>query len=114
MLNLFILFPNIAYASSPKLDAFLGRVNKQIINPLIAFIFALAVVYFLYGVLKFLMNMDNEGGRDEGKKHMLWGIIGITIMIGVWGILSIITSTLNLDYINEDDLKNNTISLPVK
>lgn len=112
MSYLFILFPNIAYADTPKLDAFLTKVNAQIVNPLISFVFALAVVYFLYGVLKFLMNMDNEGARDEGKKHMLWGIIGITIMIGVWGILSVITNTLNLDYINEDDLKNNTVNLP--
>ncbi len=109
MMNLFIFFPGIAYADSPKLDAFLSKVNAQIINPLIGFIFALAVVYFLYGVLKFLMNMDNEGARDEGKKHMLWGIIGITIMMGVWGILNIVLNTLNIDYI---DPETNTVNLP--
>lgn len=109
MMNLFIFFSGIAYADSPKLDAFLSKVNAQIINPLIGFIFALAVVYFLYGVLKFLMNMDNEGARDEGKKHMLWGIIGITIMMGVWGILNIVLNTLNIDYI---DPETNTVNLP--
>ena len=42
------------------LNRFIGKVDTMIINPLILFLFALAVVYFLYGVLDFLMNQENE------------------------------------------------------
>ena len=28
---------------------------------------------------------------------MLWGIVGITIMMGVWAILGVILNTFNLD-----------------
>jgi len=59
-------------------------------------LFALAVVFFLYGMLEFLFNQANEEKKTSGKSHMLWGIIGITIMMGVWAILGIILSTLGI------------------
>ena len=85
--------PNIAYAS---VDSFMVKVNTLIINPLITLLFALAVVFFLYGMLEFLFNQANEEKKTSGKSHMLWGIIGITIMMGVWAILGIILSTLGI------------------
>jgi uncharacterized membrane protein YidH (DUF202 family) len=89
----------IAYAS---LDSFIGKVDTLIINPLILFLFALAVVYFLYGVLEFLMNQENEEKKTAGKSHMLWGVVGIVIMMGVFTILNMIISTLNIQEINPE------------
>ena len=100
------LVPNIAYAD---FDSFLKNVNSQIVNPLIGLLFALAIAYFLWGVFMFLTNMDNEGERDKGKMHMLWGIIGLTIMLGVWGILNLVLNTLNIDYIKP---KEGKVDLP--
>jgi succinate dehydrogenase/fumarate reductase cytochrome b subunit len=78
---------NIAYAS---VDTFINKVDTLIINPLITLLFALAMVYFLYGVFEFIANQENEEKKTSGKNHMLWGLIGITIMMGVWTILGII------------------------
>lgn len=98
----------VAYASE-SFDQFLGNVNSMIINPLIKLLFALAVVYFLYGVLEFMMNQDNEEKKTAGKRHMLWGIIGITIMMGVWTILSILVNTMNIQ--SQINPQENTINL---
>jgi len=84
------------------LDTFIGNVNRLIINPLILLLFALAVVYFLYGVLEFIMNQENEDKKTSGKSHMLWGVIGITIMMGVWAILGVILNTFNITDINPE------------
>lgn len=89
----------IAYAS---LDSFIGNVDRMIINPLILFLFALAVVYFLYGVLEFLFNQENEEKKTTGKSHMLWGVIGITIMLGVWTMLNIMINTLDIKGVNPE------------
>ena len=89
----------IAYAT---LDSFIGNVDTLIINPLILFLFALAVVYFLYGVLEFIMNQENEEKKTAGKSHMLWGIIGIVIMMGVFVIMNMILSTLGITGINPE------------
>jgi hypothetical protein len=55
---------------------------------------ALAVVYFLWGVVGFIKNADNTEKREEGYKHMIWGIIGLFIMISANGIINIIRSTI--------------------
>lgn len=89
--------------SSTSLNEFIGKVDNMIINPLISFLFALAVVFFLYGVFEFLSNQANEEKKTTGKSHMLWGIVGITIMMGVWFLLGIILSTLGInDEINPE------------
>jgi uncharacterized membrane protein YidH (DUF202 family) len=98
----------IAYAD---LNSFIGSVDTVIINPLIGFLFALAVVYFLYGLLDFMINQDNEEKKTSGKKHMLWGIIGLTIMIGVWTILNLILNTLNIPK-SQIDPQNGNVNLP--
>jgi uncharacterized membrane protein YidH (DUF202 family) len=89
----------IAYAS---LDSFIGNVDRMIINPLILFLFALAVVFFLYGVLEFLLNQENEEKKTTGKSHMLWGVVGITIMLGVFAIMNIILRTLGVGYVHPE------------
>ena len=71
--------------------------NSEIVNPLNTLLFALAVVYFLYGVFEFISNQENEENKTTGKSHMLWGVIGITIMMGVWAILNLVLSTIGVD-----------------
>ena len=104
-----LLSTHTAYATSASLDEFIGNVDTMIINPLIGLLFALAVVYFLYGVFEFLSNQANEEKKTTGKSHMLWGIVGITIMMGVWTILGIIVNTLGIE--NEIDPEEGTVIL---
>ena len=89
----------IAYAD---LNGFIGKVDTMIINPLILLLFALAIVYFLFGVFQFLMNQENEEKKTSGKSHMLWGIVGIVIMLGVWTILGMVINTLGIKGVNPE------------
>lgn len=97
-MNLFTV--NVAYAS---VDSFILNLNRTIINPLILLLFALAVAFFLYGILEFLSNQEKEEKRTEGKRHMIWGIIGMTIMMGVFAIMNLILNTLNIEGINPEE-----------
>jgi succinate dehydrogenase/fumarate reductase cytochrome b subunit len=93
----------IAYADATgTINNFIGKVDTIIINPLIYLLFALAVVYFLYGIFEFLMNQANEEKKTSGKSHMVWGVVGITIMLGVWTIMGMVLSTLGINYIHTD------------
>lgn len=79
-----------------SISELISRINEQIINPLIGLLFALALLYFLWGGVQFLMNVDNEEKRLQGRDHMLWGVIGMFIMVSVWGILEVVTNTFGI------------------
>src|SRR3989338_7530196 len=107
-INLF--FADVAYAApSTNLDGFIINVNTFIINPLILFLFALALAYFLYGMFEFIANGANDEKKTSGKSHMLWGVVGFTIMIGVWFIMGVVLDTLNITEINPEA---GTVTLP--
>ena len=74
-------------------------ISRVIINPLIVLLFALAIVYFIYGLAQYLLQSDNEEIKKTSKQHMLWGIIGMFIMIAVFGILNIVLKTVGEDKI---------------
>lgn len=99
---------NVAYASS-RVDTFLANVNKEIVNPLIILLFSVALVYFLYGMFEFIANQTNEEAQTKGKSHMLWGVIGMTIMMGVFTIMNVIMNTFNITGI---DPEKGTVTLP--
>ncbi len=71
----------------------IAKISDNILNPIITLLFASAIFYFLFGLLKFIQNQDNEAALEEGKSHMVWGIIGIFLMMSVLGILRIIKNT---------------------
>jgi len=103
-----ILSTPVAY-SAGSFDTFVAKVDTLIVNPLIYLLFALALVYFLWGMAEFLMGGDNEEKRSVGKSHMLWGIVGLAIMMGVWTILGVVLNTLNIQGI---DPENSKVELP--
>ncbi|QQG45832.1 MAG: hypothetical protein HYY55_02510 [Candidatus Niyogibacteria bacterium] len=71
---------------------FLQKLADQIINPLIVIFIGIALIVFIWGIVEFIAKAGSEDAKTTGKKHMLWGIIGMAIMIGVAGIINILSS----------------------
>lgn len=86
------LLPLVVSAQSTFKD--LAEIFIQIVKGLVALVFASLAVAMAYGVVVFLLNADNEKKRMEIKGYLLWGIIGITVVFGLWGILQILTDTM--------------------
>src|SRR5680860_472519 len=91
---MYLGFTPVAEASVMTL---MKSINRVIINPIIFFLFALALVYFLYGVAQYLLNPDSEDIRKSSKSHMLYGVIGLFIMVAVFGIMNLILKTTGAD-----------------
>ncbi len=84
-------------AETPKnFKALIDMIISGILRPLVPFLVGLAVVVFIYGVITLMLS---EGGekKEEGKQFMLWGIIGIFVMVSVWGLVAILSGTFQLD-----------------
>jgi len=81
-------------------DTFADLINNvfigNIIRPLVPLLISLALVIFIYGIV---LLMFSEGGekKEEGKQYMFWGIIGIFVMVSVWGLVAILQRTFNLE-----------------
>lgn len=78
------------------LNKFLGKVVTQIVNPLILLLAAVAFVVFLWGVFEFIWQAGDETKRKEGRQAILWGLIGLVIIFGAYGIINIALGTFNL------------------
>lgn len=100
---------HIVPIAEASIQSLMNSITDVIINPLIIFVFVLALVLFLYGVLKYLLNPDNEEVRKTSRSHMLWGIIGMVIMVSVFGIMNLILNTIGEKNIDIDSDGNYNI-----
>lgn len=77
-------------------DVIIDRIVAVLINPAIYLLFALAFLYFLWGVTVFIWKSDSEDDRKTGVQHMLWGVIGMFIMVSAFGIINLIENTFGI------------------
>lgn len=92
----------IAYAQEhvAAAESFLGKLEAAILIPLMALMMGAAILIFLWGVFEFIASTANEKGKEDGKKHMLWGIIGLVIMVSAYSIMRIVGNTFGIDIDN--------------
>lgn len=76
-------------------DQLLENILSNIINPLISLMVAVAIIFFLWGVFDFVRNADSSEERKKGGAHMLYGALGLFIMISAYGILNLILGTIS-------------------
>jgi len=73
----------------------IDKLNSVIINPLLLLIFALGTMVMVYGVVEFMWGLQQDTEHKEsGKLHMLWGLVGMFIMISAWAIIKLIAGTV--------------------
>lgn len=65
----------------------LQSVVTTIFSPLYQLAVGLAFVYFLFGVFRFILDMNDPERKNIGKGHLLWGTVGLFIIFSVGGIL---------------------------
>lgn len=54
---------------------------------LIPFLGAIAFLAFVWGIARFIKSAGNEKEIKDSKNLIIWGIVGIFILVTVWGII---------------------------
>ena len=72
----------------------LEKIKEEVFQPIAIVIFTAGFFLFVWGLVKFLWNV--EGKKEEGKQHMLWGVIGMFVMVSIWAIIALLDNTLGL------------------
>jgi hypothetical protein len=78
-------------------QSFLARINDAILFPLITLLMAIALLVFLYGAFEYVKGAQNDGDRETGRTHLLYGTIGMLVMLSALALLTIAAGTFGLE-----------------
>lgn len=65
------------------------------LNTLVPILIALGVVYFVWGVITYMIG-DDEEAKAKGKNRIIYGIIGLVVIVAMWGLVKIVTNSFGL------------------
>jgi heme/copper-type cytochrome/quinol oxidase subunit 2 len=63
------------------------RLLINLINPLIVVVAGLALLVFIWGLVKFIAESGDAKSHADGKKLMIWGVIALFVMVSFLGII---------------------------
>ncbi len=90
-----ILLPLFAFAQAGSIEELFDTIFN-LLNQLVPILIAIAVVYFIWGVLQFVTAGADEEKRKSGRNTMIFGIIAIFVIVSVWGLVNILEGTFGL------------------
>ena len=54
----------------------------------------MAVLYIVYACVRyFVMGKEGDEGRKEAGMKILWGIVGLFIIVSLWGLVNLLVNT---------------------
>jgi hypothetical protein len=74
----------------------LGKINQFILNPIIRLAFAVALIVFFWGIVQFINSETADSKRDEGKKKIFYGLLGMFIMFSAYGLIRLILNSFGI------------------
>lgn len=83
--------------AASEASSFVAKFNDIILYPTIGLLSAVAFIVFLWGVAEYFFNANNDKAREQGVKHITYGIIGLVVMLSAFTILSIAAATFGLN-----------------
>ncbi len=89
-----LFLPVFAFAAATTFRDLTSTVIVPIIKGILRIFYVSLAIGLSYGVVMYFVNSDNEKKREEIKGYLLWGVIGITVAFGLWGIVAILSDTL--------------------
>ena len=89
-------FPVFAFAEvitdAESLITLFYKYSNIAISVLISF----AVVFIVYAIVKYaVMGADDEEKRKTAKTQIIWGVIGLAIILSLWGLVRFVTRTFD-------------------
>lgn len=80
------------------LTDFTGIINYiscTLVKSVIPLLITLSVVGFIWGIIQYFLNPDNEEKKKNGKSFMVWGLIAIFVITSIWGLVGVLSGTFD-------------------
>ncbi len=103
-LGFFLLISSsgVVYAQSTSVDNLITKFGTYIVDPILLVIFATGFFMFMWGLFQFMVNVSRGEDTSSGKQHMIYGTLGMLIMVSVYGIIAFLDNTFGLNVANPD------------
>ncbi len=69
----------------------------RIINLLIPIVFALALLYFFWGLAQYILASGDPTAQESGRNKMIWGIVALFVMASVWGLVRFLGTAIGVN-----------------
>jgi len=86
---------NCAFVQSGTIESVICTIGG-ILNTLIPILVVAGVAFFIFGVVQYVIASDEEA-KKKGRNRMIFGIIGLVVIVAMWGLVGIITKTFDLN-----------------
>jgi hypothetical protein len=103
VLSVFVVLPSFAFAAigsgacggvSQDANGILCRISA-LLNNVLPVLVALGIVYFVYGVVTYMIG-DDEEAKTRGRDKIVFGVIGLAVILCVWGLVYVLINTFGV------------------
>jgi len=87
-----VIAPHFALAQAPNFGYLYSLSNAvyALVEQLIPLLVAIALLSFIWGLVRFILASGDEDAKEVGKRRMVWGIITLFVIVSVWGIVGLL------------------------
>ncbi len=80
-------------STSSNLGDIINFATCLLTKGIVPLLVALATAAFVWGIIQYFLNPDNEEKKKKANSYMLWGIIALFVIITMWGLVGILSAT---------------------
>jgi TRAP-type C4-dicarboxylate transport system permease small subunit len=92
VIGMLVFFAPFALAAGPTIEGFIEKA-QGIMNLIIPLLMTVALAVFFWGIIRYIAAAGNEEEIKKAKGYIIYGLIGIFVLIAWWGIIQIVLKT---------------------
>jgi ABC-type branched-subunit amino acid transport system permease subunit len=85
--------PTVTSSFSDVVNVLIGGINN-----IVTVLIVLALIVFMWGIIRFIYSANDSRDREQGKKFILWGLVTLFVLASIWGIMGILCTTFITSY----------------
>lgn len=98
-----LLAPTVAFAQTSAVTD-VNSLSAKIIgigNVVAYLLVGLAVIFIIYNVVWYLVKDTGDEKKTKAGMNVLWGIVGLFVIVSIWGLVNILTNTFKTTPTNQ-------------
>ncbi len=107
-------FPGLAFAQQLTDINSVAAKATNIGNLIIGLAISFAILWIIVSVVWFLIKgSSDEEARKKGKESILYGVIGLFVILSIWGFVAILKNSFRTNNARPEQEIKNTTTLPI-